>query len=122
MLGVDPERLFLPRSPERGLRAVEGSTVGYLPRDFYPRCLGLCHNPRNLSFRTSRLPVGEIRNPEEHVWFPASAGTSLDPGSRPASRDLAGMTDCDTASQQMGCFVGGDSYQREDLRYFSALA
>jgi hypothetical protein len=32
------------------------------------------------------------------VWFPASRGHCLDPGSRPVLRDLAGMTDCDLVS------------------------
>jgi hypothetical protein len=44
----------------------------------------LCPNAANVSFRTSRLHVGEIRNPEEHPPLPGSACTSLDPGPRPA--------------------------------------
>ena len=31
MLRVDPERLFLPRSPEQGLRGVEGSMGANFP-------------------------------------------------------------------------------------------
>jgi hypothetical protein len=49
----------------------------------------------NLSFRTRPPRAGEIRNPvKAHIirFF-------LDPGSRPALRDLAGMTNCATAPQ-----------------------
>jgi hypothetical protein len=49
----------------------------------------------NLSFRTRPPEAGEIRNPvKAHIirFF-------LDPGSRPALRDLAGMTNATTARQ-----------------------
>ena len=46
------------------------------------------------------MQVSEIWYAEERVWFPAFAGTSLDPRSRPAWRDLAGMTYQDTAYRE----------------------
>jgi hypothetical protein len=49
------------------------------------------------SFRTNPALRDEIRNPE----FTNVNRLLLDPGSRPASRDLAGMTNCDTVSKRV---------------------
>jgi hypothetical protein len=53
----------------------------------------LCRNSKATSFRTNPRLGDAIRNPEEFYIN----GPLLDPGSRPALRNLAGMTNYDTA-------------------------
>jgi hypothetical protein len=66
------------------------------PNDLFP-LERLCHDWTKPSFRTSDALHREIRNPETEQFQKL-----LDPGSRPTSRGLAGMTDCDTASDGRG--------------------
>jgi hypothetical protein len=61
-----------------------------------------CRNSTNLSFRASSTPYlrGRLfgRDPESSEV--AKNSIILDPGSHPAPRDLAGMTNYDTAPQR----------------------
>jgi hypothetical protein len=64
----------------------------------------LSRNISNPSFRTSSTRVDEIRNPGKS----GENQIILDPGSHPASRDLAGMTNYSTLSERgrkgLSCF------------------
>jgi len=54
----------------------------------------LCHNSQRVS--SQGQPGAAGRDPESSLF--RQLRTFLDPGSRPAARDLAGMTNCHTVS------------------------
>ena len=64
------------------------------------------HNPTKVSFRASPSSLSRTRctrgrDPESRML--AEVQITLDPGSRPAPRDLAGMTNCHRVSAGQAC-------------------